>query len=125
MTTRLLLIEDNIDVRLAVEDALSMAGFDVISVETVRSARRLLETQEFGIVLTDGALPDGTGIDVADEATARGIPVLIVTGHLLELPVSKYPHVLKPVRPKALVEQLKQLLAQREGGAEVLPFQRP
>ena len=122
---RILLVEDDLDVRVLLEHVLSSAGYDVVAVETVRSAKRLLEAQPYDLVVTDGSLPDGTGIDIADEAKARGIGALIVTGHALRLPqdrLAQYTYLLKPLRPGELIDAIRQMLPKREGNAAILPF---
>jgi DNA-binding NtrC family response regulator len=122
---RILLVEDDMDVRLLLEHALTIGGFEVLSVETLKSARRLLEAQSFDLVVTDGILLDGTGVDVADEATARDVGVLIVTGHPLSLPLSRYPCLLKPIRPTELIDTIRGMLPKKEGEGDVVPFIKP
>ena len=122
---RILLVEDDLDVRVLLEHVLASAGCDVAAVETVKSAKRLIEAQPYELVVTDGSLPDGTGIDVADEAKARGIGALIITGHALRLPqdrLAKYPYLLKPLRPGELIDALRKMLPKKEGDAAILPF---
>ena len=123
--TRILLVEDDIDVRVLLEHVLVSAGCDVSAVETVKSAKRLLEARAYDLVVTDGSLPDGTGIDVADAAKARDVSALIVTGHALRLPqdrLAEYTYLLKPVRPPELVDAIRRMLPKGDGAADILPF---
>ena len=122
---RILLVEDDPDVRVLLEHVLVSAGCDVAAVETVKSAKRLLEAQPYDLVVTDGNLPDGTGVDIADEAKARGIATLIVTGRTLPLPperLAEYTCLLKPLRPGKLIDTIRQMLPKKAGEAAILPF---
>jgi len=124
---RILLVEDDLDVRVLLEHVLISAGCEVSAVETVKSAKRLLEAQGYDLVVTDGSLPDGTGLDVADAAKARGVLALIVTGHALRLPqhrLAEYTYLLKPVRPPELIDTIRRMLPKKDGEAEILPFPR-
>lgn len=96
----ILLVEDDIDVRLLLEHVLASAGCEVNSIETVKSAKRLLDAQPFDLVVADGALPDGLGIEIADHAKAKGVAALIITGAALQLPKERlieYTYLLKPI----------------------------
>ncbi|RYY47295.1 MAG: response regulator [Sphingomonadales bacterium] len=80
---RLLIVEDEPLVAFDNEHFLSGGGFEIIgTVDTVADAMRVLgEEEEIDLVLVDVALTDGSGIDVAQAAHGRGIPVLFVTGN--------------------------------------------
>jgi two-component system response regulator HydG len=122
---RILLVEDDLDVRVLLEHVLQSAGLDVIAVETVANAIKLVETRPFDLVVTDGKLGDGIGIDIADAAKARGIESLIVTGHAFQLPqarLSQYDYLLKPIRPAELLDAIRRKLPRRDGAAEIVPF---
>ena len=71
MAARILLTEDDEDVRALVEDALLDQGYQVDATETVAGALSLLDVQSYDLLLTDGWLPDGTGLMVAEKAKPR------------------------------------------------------
>ena len=58
---RILVVDDEADLRELLEITLLKMGLDVDSAATVREARALLGQQEYALVLTDMRLPDGTG----------------------------------------------------------------
>jgi DNA-binding response OmpR family regulator len=72
--------------RPLLEHVLLDAGYDVTAVETVASARRLLDENPYDMVVADGTLIDGTGIDIAERAAEQGVAALIITGNALRLP---------------------------------------
>src|SRR5690348_17024914 len=55
---RILLVEDDRDLRPLLEHVLLSAGYEVTAVETVKSAVSLIEAQPFDLVFTDVSLPD-------------------------------------------------------------------
>jgi CheY-like chemotaxis protein len=79
---KLLVVEDEPLVAFDTERLLSDQGFTVVAtVDRVADAVRLVESgAAIDLVLVDVNLADGSGVDVARSASARGIPVLFVTG---------------------------------------------
>ncbi|KTT76733.1 response regulator [Sphingomonas endophytica] len=79
---KLLVVEDEPLVAFDTEHMLSEQGFDVVAtVDRVAHAVHLIDNgAAIDLVLADVRLADGTGLDVARAASARGIPVLFVTG---------------------------------------------
>jgi two-component system, NtrC family, response regulator HydG len=99
---RILLVEDDVDVRLVIEHVLIDAGNQIHPASTMAAARELLNRYSYELVIVDGKLPDGTGMDIADLAAQKGIKALIVTGYAFTLPVDalgRYEILLKPLRP--------------------------
>ena len=79
---RLLIVEDEPLVAFDNEHFLTGEGFEIVgTVDSVADAMRLLGEEQIDLLLADVSLSDGSGIDVAQAAHARGIPVLFVTGH--------------------------------------------
>jgi len=81
---RLLVVEDEPLVAFDTEHFLDAEGFEIVAtVDTVAGALRVIakEGQDIDLVLVDVSLSDGSGIDVAQAAYAKGFPVLFVTGN--------------------------------------------
>src|SRR5215472_2169416 len=64
---RILWVEDDFDVRSIVEDVLLDEGYAIDAAATVAEGEALLNAGEYDLLLTDGRLPDGTGIELADQ----------------------------------------------------------
>ena len=79
MTARILYVEDDEDIRPLIEELLLDEGYEVDAIETVATALSKLNSQSYDLVLTDGRLPDGTGLTIAGRATERAMKVLIFT----------------------------------------------
>jgi CheY-like chemotaxis protein len=62
---RLLLVDDNDDVRTVFEDGMRAYGFEVVAAASVNEALRLISTQKFDVLLSDLHMPDaGDGFTV-------------------------------------------------------------
>ncbi|HEY6878871.1 MAG TPA: response regulator, partial [Polyangiales bacterium] len=84
---RLLVIEDDLAVRESILDLLSADRVEITAVSTVAEALRQLRSSRFDCIVTDLALPDGTGYDLletmaADEAFSFP-SVVVYTGSAL------------------------------------------
>lgn len=115
---RILLVEDEADVRLVMEHVLIDAGHSVETTATMAGGMAALARYGllFDLVITDVKLPDGTGIDIADAATEKGVPVILITGYAFTLPPQKmqeYDVLLKPLRPVEIVTAVEQALRDR------------
>ena len=124
---RILLVEDDRDVRPLLEHILSAEGYTVTSVETMANAIGLLGCQPFDLVLTDANLPDGSGLRVADKAKEAGAHALVITGYGLSLKpgsLASYDYLLKPVRAAELIAAIRRRLLPRES-ERVVPFPKP
>jgi two-component system copper resistance phosphate regulon response regulator CusR len=111
--SRILLVEDDGNLRLLLEHVLLGAGYEVETAATVAAAYALLDRTTYDLVLADGRLEDGTGMMVADLARETGANALIITGYAFELPreeLERFDFLLKPVRPSELLEAIERVL---------------
>jgi PAS domain S-box-containing protein len=78
---RVLLVDDDPDIGLALSDYLRKEGFDVEVVETGNAAIQKGTTQSYDVVLLDVGLPDRDGIEVLGELAERKpqLPVVLLT----------------------------------------------
>ncbi|OIJ39976.1 response regulator [Massilia timonae] len=87
---RILVVEDNDDVRELAESMLEMAGYDVLSAPSGERALGLLESgEQADLLFTDVIMPGGmNGLELIERVHARrpGLPVLVTTGYMDELP---------------------------------------
>ena len=80
---RLLVVDDEPDLRTLYELTLLRLGYKVEAVETVAEARELLRTQAFDVLITDMRLPDGTGLELVKELTTaqRAERCIVITAY--------------------------------------------
>src|SRR3954465_811125 len=108
LMTCLLLVEDDYEVRLVVGQILGVAGFEGEATDSVSGGCDLLDRRAYDLVLTDGKLGDGSGIEIADKALEMRIPALLYTGYASFLGrVGRYPVLMKPVRSKDLLAAIR------------------
>jgi DNA-binding response OmpR family regulator len=105
---RILLVEDDKDVRLLVEHVLLRERYEVDPASTLEAGRMLLGRNHFDLVLTDAALPDGSGVELAHDAERRGVPVIIMTAYAFRFgdELLRFDVLLKPVRPAELLQAI-------------------
>jgi DNA-binding response OmpR family regulator len=112
---RILLVEDDDEIRLLVEHILLDANYEVDSVETLKAGLNALDQQSYDLVVADGRLTDGTGMTLADTARAKGIPALIMTGYAFVLhaagtDLGRYDVLLKPIGVEELLATIAKTL---------------
>jgi two-component system cell cycle response regulator CpdR len=81
-TPKILLAEDDNDMRRFLVRALSNAGYQVISFDNGRSAYERLREEPFELLLTDIVMPEMDGIELARRATEidPDLKVMFITG---------------------------------------------
>jgi DNA-binding response OmpR family regulator len=81
MALKILLADDEDDIRDVIEDRLISWGFNVATASTGAEALRRITSEIFDGVLLDVKMPEMTGIEVLEDVRRRGIklPIIIVT----------------------------------------------
>jgi DNA-binding response OmpR family regulator len=110
---RLLLVEDDREVRTVLADVLRRAGYTVEEAGTRSESDGLLGSQPYDLVVLDARLPDGSAIAIAEDRARQGRPTLVITGYpdaMHQLVGAGLPYLPKPFKPSKMVEQVKRLL---------------
>jgi two-component system cell cycle response regulator CpdR len=116
---KILLAEDDTDMRRFLVKALQNAGFDVISYDNGLSAYQRLREEPFELLLTDIVMPEMDGIELARRASEidPDIKIMFITGFAAvalnsDSAAPKNAKVLsKPVHLRELVSEVNKLLA--------------
>lgn len=111
---RVLIVDDEEDIRELLDLTLVRMGLDVDCVGSVAEAREKLATRRYQLCLTDMRLPDGTGLELVRHlnAQASGTPVAVITAHgntenaVAALKEGAFDYIAKPVS----LEQLRNLV---------------
>ena len=75
--SRILLVEDHEDTRECLVVLLAHSKYQVETASTVSEALKLVETEPFGLLIFDSALPDGSGVELCQRVrSARARPVV-------------------------------------------------
>ena len=118
MTRRILLAEDDNDMRRFLERALEQAGYRVVSLDNGLAAYNRLREEPFELLLTDNVMPEMDGIELARRATELDpdIKVMFITGVAAVAlnPDSNAPRdakiLSKPFHLRDLVNEVQKLL---------------
>jgi DNA-binding response OmpR family regulator len=110
---RILLVEDDNDVRLLLTLALRQAGYQVTAAPTADHALKALQAARHDLILTDYCLPLKDGLQFVAEARATGLlanaPVIVCTA----FPPTRLPGMAvleKPIDLDALVDKIRATL---------------
>jgi CheY-like chemotaxis protein len=80
---RVLLVEDDEDVRSSACELMDLLGHEVLSVSSAEEARGAMAASGFDVLFTDVSLPGASGVDLAREVADRktGMKVILASGH--------------------------------------------
>lgn len=80
MSVRVLVVEDDREIRSMMQSSLTVEGFEVLTAVTVSEASALLSNTEVDVVLLDLGLPDGDGSELVRQVRRhRALPILVVS----------------------------------------------
>ncbi|MCB1385227.1 MAG: response regulator [Nitratireductor sp.] len=116
---KILLAEDDHDMRRFLEKALDNAGYQVIAYDNGASAYDRLREEPFNLLLTDIVMPEMDGIELARRATQidPDLKVMFITGFAAVAlnPDSNAPKdakvLSKPFHLRDLVNEVEKMLA--------------
>lgn len=121
MSTRVLVIDDELAIRSGLEYLLARADFEVASAATAEEGLAAAERETYDLVVLDLALPDLSGIEVCRRLRAEStVPILILTARDSEadlglgLEVGADDYVAKPFSTVELLGRVRAILRRRE-----------
>ena len=102
---RILVVDDEADLRELLEMTLLRMGLDVDSAATLGEARAFLARTDYALVLTDMRLPDGLGLELVRAVCSAGknTPIAVVTAFgsadnaVVALKAGAFDYISKPV----------------------------
>jgi len=120
--TKILIAEDDKDIRELVVLTLEFNNFEVDSVDNGEAAVELAQKSDYDLILMDVRMPRMTGYDACrrlkEMESTRDIPIIFLSakgqGQEIQtgLEVGAIDYILKPFTPTLLVERINSLLAQ-------------
>ncbi len=120
MSARILVIEDESDIRELMMVNLRHAGFTPTGMETAEQAWALLDNETPDLILLDWMLPGRSGLDFAKSLRShprwRSIPLIMLTARAQEgdklqaFDVGADDYVTKPFSPRELLARVRALL---------------
>ena len=79
MTLKVLVVEDDREIRGLLHSVLTLEGFEVRSAVSLSEARALLANDTCDLVVLDLGLPDGDGGELLQRCRAGNLPVIVVS----------------------------------------------
>ena len=123
---RVVVVDDEADLRDTVGDYLSMHGFEVRTAEDGVSLRRLLEDEPFDLAVLDINMPGEDGLSIARflrETSDMGIVFLTAAGETVDrivgLEMGADDYLGKPFDPRELMARIKSVLRRREAAGRM------
>ena len=130
--TTVLLVEDEILIRIAVAEYLRLSGYTVVEAADAAEALTLFGAGELiDVVISDVDLPgtmDGLGLARWVKKHHSALPVLLTSGRGIAVAAAErmtFFFVAKPYRLEKLAERLKLMLASRDSAADDRPEPEP
>jgi two-component system response regulator PilR (NtrC family) len=83
MKKRVLVVDDEPDIRELLSMTLEQMGLEVITTAKLTKARKLLDSESFDLCLTDMNMPDGNGLELVDHVQAchPHLPIAMISAY--------------------------------------------
>ena len=134
MSQKILIIEDEPDIRKTLEYNISREGYEVICASSLSEGRQKLESASFTLLLLDLMLPDGSGLDLCRELkqdkSLSSMPVIILTAKddevdkVVGFELGADDYVTKPFSVRELILRVKAVLKRGERKSDNMEVQR-
>ena len=131
---KILVIEDEPDIRKNLEYNLAREGFAVIGAASISEAESNLSMQTFNLILLDLMLPDGSGLDLCKKIKAdsktESIPIIILTAKddevdkVVGFEIGADDYVTKPFSVRELILRVKAVLKRGTEKKDILEVER-
>ena len=120
MTSRVLIIEDEPDIRKTIDYNLSKESYEVIQAASIEEGEKALASNKIDVIILDLMLPDCSGLtlcrDIKSEPSTKNIPVIILTAKTEEVDrvvgfeLGADDYVTKPFSVRELILRVKAIL---------------
>ena len=126
MSNKILLVDDEANMRLGLSDNLEFEGYDVDTAEHGKEGLEKILNNTYDLVLLDVMMPEMSGYDVCKEARAKGIdiPIILLTAKgeeidkVLGLELGADDYITKPFGVRELMARIKANLRRAPAGGK-------
>mgnify|MGYP006093892469 CR=1 FL=1 len=134
MSQKILIIEDEPDIRETLVYNFSREGYDILSASSLLEARSQIKSNTFSLILLDLMLPDGSGLDLCREIKSdkykSSIPIIILTAKddevdkVVGFELGADDYVTKPFSVRELILRAKAVLKRGEKESDNVEIKR-
>ncbi|MDB6097963.1 MAG: transcriptional regulator [Gammaproteobacteria bacterium] len=117
IAARILIVDDDPDLRNLIADFLGAHGFIVTAVESAKAMRLAIDEQQPDLVIMDVMMPGEDGLSAARHLSAQGGPAIIMlsalgsdTDRIIGLEVGADDYLPKPCNPRELLARVRAVL---------------
>jgi two-component system phosphate regulon response regulator PhoB len=134
MSHKILIIEDEPDIRKTLEYNISREGYKVVCASSLSKGKEHINSSDFSLILLDLMLPDGSGLDLCREIKSdkdkSSTPIIILTAKddevdkVVGFELGADDYVTKPFSVRELILRIKAVLKRGAEKNETLEVQR-
>jgi len=134
MSHKILIIEDEPDIRKTLEYNISREGYKVVCASSLSNGKEQINSSDFSLILLDLMLPDGSGLDLCREIKSdkdkSSTPIIILTAKddevdkVVGFELGADDYVTKPFSVRELILRIKAVLKRGTEKKETLEVQR-
>ena len=131
---KILVIEDEPDIRRNLEYNISREGYSVITAGSLSKAEEIVNSNSLSLILLDLMLPDGSGLDFCKKfksnSKTESIPIIILTAKddevdkVVGFELGADDYVTKPFSVRELILRIKAILKRGQTKKEVVEVER-
>jgi len=128
MTQRILVVDDDAELRALLQSYLGVQGYAVVAVEDGQALRRELAAGSFDLVILDLMLPGDDGLSLCRELRATSsLPILMLTARgdeldrIVGLEMGADDYLPKPFHPRELLARIRSILRRMQDRVGVAP----
>ncbi|MBE5793019.1 MAG: response regulator transcription factor [Clostridiales bacterium] len=113
---KILIVEDDLSIRLMIKMHLSLVGHAVFEAGDANEAREILKKESIDLALLDIMLPGEDGFSIGENLIPKGMSVLFLTARtalsdrLRGLTMGAEDYILKPFEPAELLARIENIL---------------
>lgn len=127
---RILIVEDDRDVRKVLKNYLSVEDLDIDEASNIQELREALSRKDYDVVLLDIMLPDGFATEEIPRmrAKSKDIGIIVISARdadmdrIFGIELGADDYIVKPFNPREVVARVKALLRRMKGHRRNLSF---
>ena len=134
MSLKILIIEDEPDIRKNLEYNLSREGYSVLTAASIAEAEQLIYSNNLSLVLLDLMLPDGSGLELCKKMKSdpdmQNLPIIILTAKddevdkVVGFEIGADDYVTKPFSVRELILRIKAVLKRGDNKKDIVEIDR-